>query len=164
MLFCGAYAFGHPIRTIGSKLPNNLDTMGVFFSGLVRHIMGKLFSENFDPSTDLPHLTGKVMVVTGGNTGVGYSTIKHLARRGAKVSLLQTRTILQTDTMQVYMASRSDQKIAAALKKLETEGIGNGEVVPLKLDLGDPRKAKAAAEEFLTLENRLDVLSKLLHR
>jgi hypothetical protein len=61
--------------------------MGVFFSGLVRHIMGKLFSEKFDPSTGLPHLTGKVMVVTG---GVGYSTIEHLARRGAKVSLLQT--------------------------------------------------------------------------
>jgi NAD(P)-dependent dehydrogenase (short-subunit alcohol dehydrogenase family) len=50
--------------------------------------MGILFSKKFDPSTDLPDLTGKVVIVTGGNAGIGYSTIKHLARRGAKVSPL----------------------------------------------------------------------------
>jgi len=45
------------------------------------------------------------------------------------------------------------------MDKLKTEGIGSGEVLSLTLDLGDPRKAKAAAEEFLTLEKRLDLLS-----
>jgi hypothetical protein len=58
------------------------------------------------------------------------------------------------------MASRSEQKIAAALERLEKEGIGSGKVLSLKLDLGDPRMAKAAADKFLTLENRLDLLSK----
>jgi hypothetical protein len=57
------------------------------------------------------------------------------------------------------MASRSEKRISAAMDKLKTEGIGSGEVLSLTLDLGDPRKAKAAAEEFLTLEKRLDLLS-----
>jgi hypothetical protein len=61
------------------------------------------------------------------------------------------------------MASRSEKNISAALGRLESEGTGNGEVLSLKLDLGDPRKAKAAAEEFLTMENRLDILSKNFH-
>jgi hypothetical protein len=53
--------------------------------------------------------------------------------------------------------SRSEENIAAALNKLRCEGTGKGEVISLKLDLGDPRQAKAAAEQFLTPENRLDV-------
>jgi NAD(P)-dependent dehydrogenase (short-subunit alcohol dehydrogenase family) len=50
--------------------------------------MGILFSKKFDPSTDLSDLKGKVVIVTGGNVGIGYSTIKHLARCGARVSIV----------------------------------------------------------------------------
>jgi len=34
-------------------------------------------------------LTGKVAIVTGGNSGLGLETVKALARNGAKVYLLQ---------------------------------------------------------------------------
>jgi NAD(P)-dependent dehydrogenase (short-subunit alcohol dehydrogenase family) len=59
----------------------------------------------------------------------------------------------------VYLASRSEDNIAAAIERLESDGIGDGEVRSLKLDLSDPRTAKAAAEEFLDMEDRLDILS-----
>ncbi|KAH7915543.1 hypothetical protein BJ138DRAFT_1141561 [Hygrophoropsis aurantiaca] len=101
-------------------------------------------SKSFNPTTDLPDLAGKVILITGGNAGIGYGTVKHLARRGAKV----------------YMAARNESKAKAAIEQLQKEGLGpgNGQVIWIKLDLQDPRNAKVMAEEFMKLETRLDVL------
>ncbi|KAL7281917.1 hypothetical protein ACG7TL_003383 [Trametes sanguinea] len=106
--------------------------------------MGALLSRGFDPEKDIPNLTGKVIIVTGGNAGIGFATIKHLARHGAKV----------------YMAARNEQKAKAAIERLHAEGLGpgNGEIHWLHLDLNDPRNVKQAAEEFMKKEIRLDVL------
>lgn len=57
------------------------------------------------------------------------------------------------------MGSRSETKAKAAIERLTAAGIGSGEVLHLSLDLGDPKLAKAAAEDFATKETRLDVLS-----
>ncbi|KAG2095897.1 uncharacterized protein F5147DRAFT_840085 [Suillus discolor] len=106
------------------------------------------FSKPFDPVTDLPDLSGKVVLITGGNAGIGYSTVKHLARHGAKV----------------YMAARNQSRAEEAIAQLKAEGLGpgNGDVIWLELDLKDPRNAKKAAEVFMKQENRLDVLSQLI--
>lgn len=47
-----------------------------------------------------------------------------------------------------------------AIEYIKTAGLspGNGEVELLELDLASPRLAKAAAEEFLKREKRLDIL------
>ncbi|KAK0228543.1 NAD(P)-binding protein [Armillaria fumosa] len=95
----------------------------------------------FDPSKELPDLDGKVAIVTGGNTGIGFSTVKHLARRGAKV----------------YIAGRNPTKVADAIERLKAEGI-TGKVEYLHLDLLDPHSASEAARAFLALEDRLDIL------
>ncbi|KAF8067664.1 hypothetical protein FPV67DRAFT_1625788 [Lyophyllum atratum] len=101
-------------------------------------------SRKFNPSTDLVDLKGKVVIVTGGNAGIGYATVQHLARAGAKV----------------YLAARNEERAMTAITKLQEEGLGpgNGEVVWLQLDLSDPRDAKKSAEEFLLKERRLDIL------
>ncbi|KAK7683130.1 hypothetical protein QCA50_013803 [Cerrena zonata] len=106
--------------------------------------MGGLFSKRFNPAMDVPDLSGKVMIVTGGNAGIGLATVRHLARSGAKV----------------YLGARNEEKAKAAIEKLKQEGLGpkNGEVIWLKLDLSDPKKAKEAALEFLEKEKKLDVL------
>lgn len=122
-----------------------------------------LFSRSFNPLTDLPDLSGKVIIVTGGkcvcsgrkpfsiltytqSAGIGYATVKHLARKGAKV----------------YMAARNKTRAEEAIAKLKQEGLGpgNGEVIWLELDLIDPRNAKTTAQEFMRKEKRLDILSK----
>ncbi|KAF5368335.1 hypothetical protein D9758_002229 [Tetrapyrgos nigripes] len=89
---------------------------------------------------DLVDLKGKVAIVTGGNTGVGYATIQMLARKGAKV----------------YMAARNEGKATEAIKQLQAEGISD--VHWLNLDLSDPRRAQSAGKEFLEKEKRLDIL------
>ncbi|KAH9477403.1 Short-chain dehydrogenase [Psilocybe cubensis] len=106
--------------------------------------MGNIGSQSFSPSTDLVDLKGKVIIVTGGNRGIGLATVRHLARAGAKV----------------YLAARDESKATGAIAQLEHEGLGpgNGEVIWLKLDLSDPRDAKKGAEEFLKRESRLDIL------
>ncbi|RXW16836.1 hypothetical protein EST38_g9026 [Candolleomyces aberdarensis] len=105
-------------------------------------------AEKFDPKKDLVDLKGKVVIVTGGNKGIGFATVSALLRANAKV----------------YLAARNEERAKAAIESLHNAGLGKGgdhslgEVVWLKLDLGDPREAKKAAEEFLKLETRLDVL------
>ncbi|THV02625.1 NAD-P-binding protein [Dendrothele bispora CBS 962.96] len=101
-----------------------------------------MFSSKFDPKKDLVDLKGKVVIVTGGNRGIGYATVQHLARAGAKV----------------YMATRSEDKAKEAIESLKKSRVDPGEVAYLKLDLNDPKQAKRAAEEFATKETRLDIL------
>ncbi|KAG6840994.1 hypothetical protein C0991_002774 [Blastosporella zonata] len=101
-------------------------------------------SRRFDPLADIVDLKGRVAIVTGGNTGIGYATVQHLVRGGATV----------------YLAARNEERAMRAIETLRLEGFapGNGQVAWLKLDLSDPRDAKKAAEDFLTMEKRLDIL------
>jgi len=107
--------------------------------------MGSLFSSTpkYNPQTDVPDLSGKVVLVTGGSGGIGYEAVAELARHGAKV----------------YMGARNESKATGAIAKLKAEGVlDKGQVIWLKLDLSTPASAKAAAEEFMKRESRLDVL------
>ncbi|KJA24398.1 hypothetical protein HYPSUDRAFT_527331 [Hypholoma sublateritium FD-334 SS-4] len=101
-----------------------------------------LFAKAFDPQTDLQDMTGRVVIVTGANQGIGYATAKHLARKGARV----------------YLGARSEEKGRGAVARLEGEGVLPGAVVYFACDLSTPAQAKAAALGFLELEARLDVL------
>jgi NAD(P)-dependent dehydrogenase (short-subunit alcohol dehydrogenase family) len=89
---------------------------------------------------DIPDLTGKVMIVTGANTGIGKETAKVLLTHNAKV----------------YVASRSQEKAEVAIKDLK-DSTGK-EALFLKLDLADLKSVKASAEEYLSKETTLDVL------
>lgn len=78
------------------------------------------------------------------SSGIGYAAIQHLVRRGAKV----------------YMATRDERRAHTAIEKLTAEGLGTGEVHYFNVDMADATKAEAAAQEFMKLETRLDVLGK----
>lgn len=104
-----------------------------------------VLSQSFPPKSkfrvdDIPDLTGKVIIVTGANTGIGKETTKALLAHNAKV----------------YVAARSQEKAEVAIKDLK-DSTGK-EAVFLKLDLTDLKSVKAAAEEYLSKETKLDVL------
>ncbi|EKM52469.1 uncharacterized protein PHACADRAFT_260900 [Phanerochaete carnosa HHB-10118-sp] len=88
----------------------------------------------------IPDLTGRVIVVTGANTGVGKETVKALLQHNAKV----------------YLAARSRSKAEAAIKDLK-DATGR-DAIFLELDLSSLASVRKAAEEFLGKEYELNIL------
>ena len=89
-------------------------------------------TQSWDIARVMPTLTGKVAIVTGGNTGLGRELVKHLSSHGAKV----------------YMASRNRSKAEAAIAELEKET--GKRAIFLELDLADLSSVKKAVETFQT--------------
>jgi NAD(P)-dependent dehydrogenase (short-subunit alcohol dehydrogenase family) len=89
----------------------------------------------------IPDLTGKVIIVTGGNSGLGYESVKAFAEKGATV----------------IMASRSLDKAEAAKKEILGHA-PKGKIIVMQLDLMDLKSIKTFAQEFKTKYNRVDVL------
>ncbi|XP_072035169.1 dehydrogenase/reductase SDR family member 13-like [Amphiura filiformis] len=86
-------------------------------------------------------LTGKTVIVTGGNAGIGKTTAIDLARRGARVIL----------------ACRNPLKAGPAVKEIR-ERSGSQNVVFRQLDMASPDSIRSFAKRFLEEESRLDVL------
>ncbi|KAI4519297.1 NAD(P)-binding protein [Schizophyllum commune Tattone D] len=107
--------------------------------------MGQIWSECLPPpptwtTADIPDLTGKIALVTGGNSGIGKETVRALLEHNATV----------------YLAARDESKAKRAIDELK-EATGK-EARFLKLDLADLKAVKAAAEEYSRRESRLDIL------
>lgn len=87
------------------------------------------------------NLTGKVAVVTGANTGLGFETALDLFQKGAKV----------------IVACRSEEKGLDAIKRIEATSDG-GELVYGSLDLSSLTSVREFADTFKKDEQRLDLL------
>lgn len=87
------------------------------------------------------NLSGKTVIVTGSNTGIGYETALDLCKKGAKV----------------YVACRDEAKALNAIERMKADG-GTGELVYKHLDLASLRSVKAFADEVIQAESRLDLL------
>jgi NAD(P)-dependent dehydrogenase (short-subunit alcohol dehydrogenase family) len=82
-----------------------------------------------------------VVLVTGGNSGIGYECARELARRGARV----------------LIASRNQDASAEAVKRIERES-GQGRVTALPLELGSLAAVRAFAKEIEARRVRLRAL------
>ncbi|GAA5898517.1 uncharacterized protein JCM6883_003340 [Sporobolomyces salmoneus] len=97
----------------------------------------------FDPEHDLPDLSGKVAVVTGGNTGLGEQTALNLHSKNAKV----------------YIACRSEERALEAIKRINSRSKGKEDsLIYLPFDLTDLKAIKTAAETIKGKEERLDIV------
>ncbi|KAL5483641.1 RDH1_3 [Sanghuangporus weigelae] len=109
-------------------------------------MLGMFLDQAYPPSpkfteADVPDLSGKVVVVTGGNTGLGKETVRVVLEHGAKV----------------YVACRSEEKANAAIKELR-EQIGKDGLHFISLDLSSFASIKKAVEELKSKEVKLDIL------
>ncbi|KAH6705287.1 putative short-chain dehydrogenase [Leptodontidium sp. 2 PMI_412] len=112
--------------------------------------MPSTFSAMFPPAPtftekDLPSLTGKVYIVTGAASGVGFELAKILYLAGGTV----------------YIAARSTTRCEGAIDKIKTQTSdvkSSGKLESMVVDLADLRTVKGAVDGFLRRETRLDVL------
>jgi len=91
-------------------------------------------------ATDVPDQTGRTILVTGANTGLGFETSKVLAERGARVLL----------------ACRSEEKARNAIAKIRVAA-PDADLDFVPLDQADLASVRAASEQVRG-EDRLDVL------
>ena len=87
-------------------------------------------------------LTGKIAIVTGANTGLGFETALDLYQKGAKV----------------YVGCRDEEKGFDAIMRMKTISETGGELVLGLFDLGSINSVKTFAEKIISTEKRLDLL------
>jgi NAD(P)-dependent dehydrogenase (short-subunit alcohol dehydrogenase family) len=92
-------------------------------------------------AADRPDLSGQVIVITGGNSGIGKEAAVALATMGASV----------------VITARDQAKGADALEEIRTRS-GHDDIEVLALDLADFSSIRTFAAEVLALHERLDVL------
>ncbi|CAH0051145.1 unnamed protein product [Clonostachys solani] len=92
---------------------------------------------------DIPDLDGQVIIVTGGNAGLGYESVKQLSTR---------------NPARIYLAARSKEKAEKAIQEIQAANPKLDNIRFLALDLASLESVKAAAAEFLRQESRLDIL------
>ncbi|KNZ76729.1 hypothetical protein J132_08801 [Termitomyces sp. J132] len=111
--------------------------MGIVLSLLAESLPPR---STFSVDGGIPDLEGKVVIVTGANTGVGKETIKALLAHNAKV----------------YLAARNPDKAKMAIEDLRAQT--GKDAIFLKLDLADLGSVKDAVEEFRAKEKELHIL------
>ena len=92
-------------------------------------------------SENIPDQSGRVAIVTGANSGIGYETARALTHKGATV----------------IMACRSVEKGQVAAQKIQDED-PQGSVTVMALDLADLSSVRDFAEVFKREFQRLDLL------
>lgn len=90
----------------------------------------------------IPNLTGKVAIVTGGNTGLGYQSCLELAKKNATV----------------IIACRNSVKGKKAIKEINKTIGKKAYISTLSLDLSNYDSIRAFVKQFKQKHNRLDLL------
>lgn len=90
----------------------------------------------------VPEQSGRVAVITGGNSGLGLNTAKVLAARGARV----------------VVACRNKKKAEDALAQIRAAAGEDADVRAMDLDLSRLASVRAFADAFLHEFDRLDLL------
>ncbi|MBL4795507.1 MAG: SDR family NAD(P)-dependent oxidoreductase [Pseudomonadales bacterium] len=90
---------------------------------------------------DIGNMAGKTVLITGGNSGIGFEAAKILAEKGADITL----------------ACRNMQKTSDAIKLIQKDH-PDAKLSSLTIDLSDQLSVKTAATEFKAANKKLDLL------
>jgi NAD(P)-dependent dehydrogenase (short-subunit alcohol dehydrogenase family) len=101
----------------------------------------------FNPAADIPNLTGKTILITGGNSGLGRQSIIDLSKH---------------DPQEIWLAARTLSKAETAIKEVKNQSVllppQLAVIKPLEMDLASMDSVARAAEVMRTQTHRLDIL------
>jgi NAD(P)-dependent dehydrogenase (short-subunit alcohol dehydrogenase family) len=99
----------------------------------------------FDITKDVPDLSGKVALITGGSEGIGYAT---------------AFTLLKANAAKVFIISLSEETKDNAVEDVRAS-LGSqyaGKIVWFPCDIADPKAVTEVAKKVLDQTDRLDIL------
>ncbi|KAL2866672.1 uncharacterized protein BJX67DRAFT_388438 [Aspergillus lucknowensis] len=102
-----------------------------------------LLGSSFNPERDVPDLSGKVIFVTGGNTGLGKETILQLAKHRPS---------------RIYLAARTESKAQNAIASITESLPSPVDIRHIPLNLASFASVRAAAKQFQSESDHLDIL------
>ena len=94
----------------------------------------------FDPNKDIPDLSGKVFIVTGGTAGIGFGITAHL---------------LQHNAAKIILVSQKEEHAEEAKEALEKYG-DTSRVHWKQCDLKDLKRTNEVAQDLLRNEKQID--------
>ncbi|CAO2650997.1 Nn.00g092940.m01.CDS01 [Neocucurbitaria sp. VM-36] len=118
-------------------------TLGVVIPEVRNWITSIGMGKKFDPDRDIGSLEGKIVLVTGGNAGLGKQTIAYLAPH---------------KPARIYLAARTASKARDAIADIRSTVPNACEIIHLPLDLTSFSSIAEAAATFQARESRLDIL------
>ena len=130
-------------RAPRSRWRSHLAAFGVLVSGAVA--MGSALAQSAPKPdwsvADMPSQKGRIFLVTGGTSGLGYEDVKALAAAGARV----------------VVAARNPQRGQEAIDRIKRE-VPNAQVQFERVDLADLSSVRALSKRLSTALPRLDGL------
>lgn len=102
----------------------------------------RIYTVNGGPAPTIAPMMGKIVLITGANTGIGLETARLLGLRGARVLL----------------GCRSDDKGLATIENLYRSGIPRSNLKYCKLDLCNFTSVECVAYDIRKYEGRVDVI------
>ncbi|OAL42726.1 retinol dehydrogenase [Pyrenochaeta sp. DS3sAY3a] len=98
---------------------------------------------SFNPNRDIPDLSGKVILVTGGNNGLGKETVLQLSKH---------------NPAHIFLGARSEAKALKAINEIRRVAPESAKITFLQLDLASLQSVKQAATSFLAQSSQLHLL------
>lgn len=98
---------------------------------------------SFNPSTDIPGLKDKVVLITGANSGLGKQSLLELSRHEPRY---------------IWLACRSTSKAHQLISEMKEQGYNHEIINLIELDLSSLNSILGAARQIREQTSRLDIL------